>query len=284
MGTMIRRLIPIRPLLAVALAAAVLLVLKLGTMIGGDPRPGGLAPLSLIPPAIASGDTTPATDAGKTGSKAANAEGNTGGGADGNGSAAGGKVVTAKSSPQRWTGKGEPDTESGGKTATQAPTFSASEVEVLQQLRQRREALDAREQELAHREELLHAAEQRIDARVNELTALKTKIEGLIKAHDAQNEQKMMSLVRIYENMKPEDAARIFEELDLDTILAVVERMKERKLAPILAQMQPAKARDVTVELARMKGLFGNDVKPDGTPAAAAQTTAPPAAGGAGRS
>ena len=70
-----------------------------------------------------------------------------------------------------------------------------------------------------------------------------------------QQVAKVASLVRIYENMKPKDAARIFEELDMDTLLLVAERMKERSLAPIMANMDPGKARDVTVDLARRRQL-----------------------------
>jgi flagellar motility protein MotE (MotC chaperone) len=65
----------------------------------------------------------------------------------------------------------------------------------------------------------------------------------------------MQSLVKLYENMKPKDAARIFEELDLDTLLPVAERMKERKLAPIMSTMDPTKAKEVTVRLSTQRKL-----------------------------
>ena len=55
--------------------------------------------------------------------------------------------------------------------------------------------------------------------------------------------------------MKPKDAARIFEDLELDTLLEVSERMKERKLAGIIAKMSPQKAREITVELRRLRNL-----------------------------
>lgn len=144
------------------------------------------------------------------------------------------------------------------------PTFSNAEVEVLQQLKQRREALDARELEIVRREDLMKAAESKIDQRVDQLKALQASIERLLQTHDERQEAKLRSLVKIYENMKPKDAARIFEELDLETLLSVVERMNERKLSPILAEMKPTKAKDVTVELARLKELFGAGNRPAG--------------------
>ena len=55
--------------------------------------------------------------------------------------------------------------------------------------------------------------------------------------------------------MKPKDAARIFDELDMVVLLPVVERMKERVTAPILAKMNAAKARAITEELASRRDL-----------------------------
>ena len=59
-----------------------------------------------------------------------------------------------------------------------------------------------------------------------------------------------MSLVKIYEKMKPKDAAQVFERLEMPVLLKVIERMKEAKTAPILAAMDPGKAKAVTVAIA----------------------------------
>ena len=136
------------------------------------------------------------------------------------------------------------------------PTFlTLEEIAILERLKDRRVELDSREREIEQRSGLLKAAETRIDDKIRQLQAFQKVIEGLIKTYDGQQEQKMLSLVKIYENMKPKEAARIFEELAMDTLLAVVERMKERKLAAVMAKMNPQKARDVTVELSRLREL-----------------------------
>ncbi len=135
------------------------------------------------------------------------------------------------------------------------PTFNETELAVLQQLAQRRDELQQREDELQGREAILSASEARIDEKVASLKQLQASLEGLIRQHDAEQENKLKSLVKIYETMKPTDAARIFEQLDLDTLLPVVDQMKERKLAAILASLNPAKARDVTVELKKLREL-----------------------------
>ena len=134
-------------------------------------------------------------------------------------------------------------------------SFTPAEVEILQNLAERRQQIDARAREVDAQEALLKAAERRVQEKIGELKKLETKISGLIREHDEQSEAQLKSLVKVYENMKPKDAARIFEELEMAVLLDVVERMKEAKIAPILASMDPGKAKSVTVELATRRKL-----------------------------
>ncbi|MDP1910480.1 MAG: hypothetical protein Q8K85_19440 [Hyphomicrobium sp.] len=136
------------------------------------------------------------------------------------------------------------------------PTLlTQAEIDLLQQLAERRERIENREQELGRRNAMLKAAETRIDQKIGELKALQTTIEGLIKKYDEQQEKKVAGLVKIYENMKPKQAAKIFEELEMDVLLMVAERINSRKLAPIMAAMNAEKAREVTVELSKLREL-----------------------------
>lgn len=136
------------------------------------------------------------------------------------------------------------------------PTLlTQSEIDLLQKLAERRVQIDARAREMETREAMLAAAESRIDRKIEEFRALQATIESLVKTYDDQQGTKLQSLVKIYENMKPKDAARIFEELEMEVLLKVAERMKERSLAPIMAKMNPQRARDVTVELDQLRKL-----------------------------
>ena len=151
--------------------------------------------------------------------------------------------------------KDEPQGQISKLITNDPPLLTPAEIDLLQQLAERRQVLESREQEFELRTGLLAAAESRIDKKVEELKVLRETISGLIKTFDAQQDAKLLSLVKIYENMKPKEAAKIFEELQMDTLLEVAERMKERKLAPIMAKMHPEKARDMTVELSRLRQL-----------------------------
>lgn len=149
----------------------------------------------------------------------------------------------------------------GGNIAAQEPVvpdpfdYTDEEVDVLQQLAKRREALELRARQLDEREALIQAAEQRMDQKMAELKALQAMVEDLLKKRSDEQEAELKSLVKVYENMKPKDAAQVFEEMDMDVLLDVVERMSERKAAPILALVTPTRAKEITFELASRKEL-----------------------------
>lgn len=182
-------------------------------------------------------------------------------------------VTSAHAQPAAEQDQATPEPENGAGTETapspepNAPDFSfasgpdrrqmtsSTQIQLLDQLAERRDALNSWEREISQRDALLKAAESRIDKKVQELKAMQASLDSLIKVYDDQQDGQIRSLVKIYENMKPKDAARIFQELDMETLLLVAERMKERKLAPIMAQMNPGKAKEMTVELARLRQM-----------------------------
>ena len=159
------------------------------------------------------------------------------------------------------TDAGLPPLNPAAKVMTAAVDEHASEnpgslqAEVFQRLTERREELDRRSRELDQRDALLTAAQQRIDQKVTELTELRTNIEGLLRQVDEKQTAQLESLVKIYETMKPKDAARIFEALEMPVLLDVVERMREGKSAPVLAAMDPLKAKEVTASLIERRAL-----------------------------
>jgi flagellar motility protein MotE (MotC chaperone) len=127
--------------------------------------------------------------------------------------------------------------------------MSPSEIDVLQKLSDRRAALERRAQEMSQQEVVLKAAEQRVDEKLAKLQSIEQQIGGLVEQEAQQGDARLKGLVKIYETMKPREAARIFEELDTPTVLDVIGQMREAKAAPILASMDPIKAKSVTAAL-----------------------------------
>jgi flagellar motility protein MotE (MotC chaperone) len=144
------------------------------------------------------------------------------------------------------------------------PTISDGERAVLLELRQRRQELDARETTLATRESVLGAAERKVAARVEELQALQNQLQKLDASRHEHDETGWQGLVKLYENMKPRDAATIMNELDMPVLLQVLDRMKELKAAPILSAMKPDKAREVTDGLAKLRVRTATNAAPGG--------------------
>ena len=133
--------------------------------------------------------------------------------------------------------------------------YSEVRAELFEALAERRRSLDAREAEITKREALLAAAESEINQKYDEMESLREEIQGLLQQQSEEEEERIVSLVKVYEGMKAKDAANIFNTLDMDILISVMGRMSERKLAPILAEMNPDRARSVTIFLAEQKSL-----------------------------
>lgn len=133
--------------------------------------------------------------------------------------------------------------------------YSDVKMELFADLSKRRKDLEAKEKELAMREALLKAAQAEIEQKTSELNTIKADIQSLLKQQTEQENQRITSLVKIYEGMKAKDAARIFDSLEMDVLMQVMTRMSERKSAPILAAMDADKARNVTIMMAEQNKL-----------------------------
>jgi flagellar motility protein MotE (MotC chaperone) len=155
-------------------------------------------------------------------------------------------------------------------------TLTKSEIDTLQRLSERREQIERRARDAEAKESLLKAAEARIDGKIAQLQDLEKNIQGLLKQYDAQKQEEIDQLVRVYSVMKPKDAARIFDTLEMPILVGVMQKMKDAKVAPILAAMDSRRAVAVTEELTSRKQLSANDPAPMApTPAAARAPAAP---------
>jgi len=125
-----------------------------------------------------------------------------------------------------------------------------SESELLGRLGERRDSLDAREKELEMRMALVEAAEKRLDERTATLKAIEAKINALVDQKKAAENEQFASIVAMYETMKAKEAATIFNQLDMPVLMRVARAMNPRKMAPVLARMDPMKAKSLTAGLA----------------------------------
>jgi flagellar motility protein MotE (MotC chaperone) len=163
--------------------------------------------------------------------------------------------------------------------ATAAPVeapVTDAERKLLLDLRHRREELAARARDLDQRDAVMAAAEQKLSARVVQLTALQARLEALETEREKHDAANWAGLVHVYETMKPREAAEIFNALDMQVLLGVLDRMADRKAAPILAAMQPDRARLATQLLAETRTRAVTPAGDKSTSAAPASPAAPP--------
>jgi flagellar motility protein MotE (MotC chaperone) len=166
---------------------------------------------------------------------------------------------------------------------------TSQEILVLRSLADRRKELDDRETTIATREQAAVAAELRLQDQITELKAVETKVQGLLASMDTKRDERMTTLVKTYEAMKPKDAAEIFDGMEGAVLIDLAKSMKSANLAAVMALMAPKKAEALTKSLAdlakppaNLDGIPSLPARaPAPTPAAAttapaAPTTAPP--------
>lgn len=129
--------------------------------------------------------------------------------------------------------------------------ISRNEIDILQALGKRREQLDARERGTKEKEALIATAEAKLQGRITQLDDLKKQIETLLQSANKTGDADVARLTKVYENMKPKDAAAVLSTLSDDVRLPIVAQMKDRALASVLAAMPADKARDLTEKLAK---------------------------------
>jgi len=152
-----------------------------------------------------------------------------------------------------------------------APPPSGAERAILERLQQRRQELDTRARELDIREGLIAAAEKRVEAHLAELKAVEAQITVATGKKEEAEAARFKGLVTMYESMKPRDAAKIFDRLEVAVLLEVASQINPRRMADILALMAPETAQRLTVELATRahaaaKGGPGDLPKIEGRP------------------
>lgn len=145
----------------------------------------------------------------------------------------------------------------GTPMALRPSDLTASEIDTLQRLAERREMIDRREREMQQKEGVMQAAEQRLDQKIAKLQEIEKQLQDLAQQYDAKKKSEIEQLVRIYTAMKPKDAARIFDDLEMGILVAVVTNMKEAKVAPIISAMNSEKARTLTQEMSTRKQIPG---------------------------
>jgi flagellar motility protein MotE (MotC chaperone) len=132
---------------------------------------------------------------------------------------------------------------------------------------ERRKVLDDRETGVETREQAAAAAEQRLQDQIAELRKVETNVQALLASMETKRDERMTSLIKTYEAMKPKDAAEIFDGMDDKVLLDLAKGMKPANLASVMSLMAPKRAEALTRMLAQLATPPADPVVPPKTPA-----------------
>lgn len=121
---------------------------------------------------------------------------------------------------------------------------------LLDALRQREEALAAREQALEDRIVAMEVAEAELKEQLDALTEAEASLRATIALADSAAENDLQRLTRVYENMKPKDAAALFEEMSPQFAAGFLGMMEPVAAAGIMTLLSPETAYSVSAVLA----------------------------------
>jgi flagellar motility protein MotE (MotC chaperone) len=127
---------------------------------------------------------------------------------------------------------------------------SPSERAILERLQSRRQELEARAREIDIRESLLKAAEKRIESKVDEMKAIESRSAAANDQKSEADNARFKGIVTMYEAMKPKDAAKVFDRLEMPVLIEIATQIAPRKMSDIMGQMSPDAAERLTVEMA----------------------------------
>jgi flagellar motility protein MotE (MotC chaperone) len=126
----------------------------------------------------------------------------------------------------------------------------ACDPQLLRAIDERHRQLDAWSSDLAARARMLEAIEARASEQVQALRAARASLETTLERVDHEAEAEIERLVKIYENMKPKEAARIFEAMPADVAAGFVRRMAEQKSALVMGNLDARHAYAITLAMA----------------------------------
>ena len=78
------------------------------------------------------------------------------------------------------------------------------------------------------------------------ITLTKKEIEEQMKQRESEEKKRVSKLARLYNGMKPKDAAEAMDALDDDLAVTILQKMDEGTASKVLSEFEPAKAARLT--------------------------------------
>jgi len=109
--------------------------------------------------------------------------------------------------------------------------------------------LDAERQAIAREREALLFLRTQVRQEVEKLQSLQAQIDERFAKEDAQQDDKIKKMVKIYSTMRPEEVGPLLSKFDEDLVVKIFSNMKPKTQAELLARMSPDKAAAISKKI-----------------------------------
>jgi len=160
---------------------------------------------------------------------------------------------SAKGAPSKGQSKEELSSEispSGAANTGEKKNWTPEQLSFFNKLEDRKKELDQKEVNLQKLEEELQQQKVALEKRFKELEDLREKISSKLEEKVKTDQGKVDKLVEFYSNMKPQNAAKIFENLDEDLAIEILSKMKKKSAADIMNLLKSEKAQRLSEKFA----------------------------------
>lgn len=145
------------------------------------------------------------------------------------------------------------DNKSKGEASESFDPLSLDEnqIRVLKALANKSEG--EADEEIQRRQKLLELSEKKLAEQVTNLEKLKSDVQTKKELLTKEERENIANTAKIYEAMKPEQAADIFNKIDPFVVAQLMKAMSQKKASLIIATMEGNKARALTIEMLRVQ-------------------------------
>ncbi len=182
--------------------------------------------------------------------------------------------------PVAEKGKVEKSADSKGEASTAGETKAADnsgiDFDFVKDFKDRKKALDQKEEELKAWEAEIQTQKSELDTKISEIQKIRKDISAQLEERVKADQGKIDTLVQVYTQMKPSQAAKVFESLDEDLAVDILTKMKKKSAADILNLLKADKAQLLSEKFAgyarkpaaakNTNTNSNNQTKPEGAP------------------
>ncbi len=143
----------------------------------------------------------------------------------------------------------------------------AERMRIFKQARKREKEVEALEASLARKQQRLEAVKRDVEGRYKTLRMLQEELSAVVdeesrvppdeaaarkEAEEKAFEDKVRQLSKVFDKMKPAEAAKVIEQMDEKLVVQVLRRLKARQAAKVLGNVEPKLAARLSEKMAQV--------------------------------